>query len=281
MKTIREETIRDTVAALCVEANLRLPPDVCAALERAKKVEDGEIAGEVLALLQKNERIAAERGLPICQDTGAACIFAEVGTDLHIEGDFEAAVTDGVRKGYAEGYLRKSMVSDPLRLHGGNTGDNTPGFLTVRLVPGDTLRLTVMPKGFGSENMSRLAMLKPSNGAEGVKKFILETVELAGSNACPPMILGVGIGGCFDRVALLAKEALLRPLDIPNPDPAYAALEKELLEEINRMGIGPQGFGGKTTCLGVAVEWMPTHVAGLPVAVNVSCHVTRRATMIL
>ena len=199
--------------------------------------------------------------------------------EVHIEGDFEAAVNAGVALGYTGGYLRKSMVKDPLRRE--NTGDNTPAAITVRLVPGDELKLTVAPKGFGSENMSRLAMLKPADGVEGVKRFVLETVKLAGPNPCPPIVLGVGIGGTFDKAAYLAKHALLRPIDEPNPDPWYAALEKELLEEINALGIGPQGFGGKTTALGLNIETMPTHVAGLPVAVNISCHVTRRASAVL
>ncbi len=205
-----------------------------------------------------------------------AVVFAELGQEAHIDGDFEAAVNEGVRRGYGEGYLRKSMVADPLRRAG--TGDNTPAALHLRLVPGDKLRLTVAPKGFGSENMSRLAMLRPADGVAGVERFVLETVRLAGSNPCPPMVLGVGIGGSFDGVALLAKQALLRPLDEPNPDEYYAALEKKLLAEVNSLGIGPQGFGGRTTALGLAIETAPTHVAGLPVAVNVSCHATRRAS---
>ncbi len=205
-----------------------------------------------------------------------AVVFAEVGQEVHIDGDFEAAVNEGVRRGYGEGYLRKSIVGDPLRRV--NTCDNTPAALHLRLVPGDKLRLTVAPKGFGSENMSRLAMLRPADGVEGVERFVLETVRLAGPNPCPPMVLGVGIGGSFDGVALLAKQALLRPLDRPNPDGYYAALEKKLLAAVNELGIGPQGFGGKTTALGLAIETAPTHVAGLPVAVNVSCHATRRAS---
>lgn len=208
-----------------------------------------------------------------------ACVFVELGTDVHIEGDFEAAIHEGVRKGYGEGYLRKSIVADPLRR--GNTGDNTPAAITVHLVNGDGCRITVAPKGFGSENMSRIKMLKPSDGVEGFKEFVLETVQLAGSNPCPPVILGIGVGGSFDKVAYLAKKALLRPLDRSHPDPFYAKLETDLLESINALGIGPQGFGGKTTCLGLAIETMPTHVAGLPVAVNVSCHATRRASAAL
>ena len=205
-----------------------------------------------------------------------AVVFAEVGQEVHIDGDFEAAVNEGVRRGYGEGYLRKSIVGDPLRRV--NTEDNTPAAITLRLVPGDGCRITVAPKGFGSENMSRLAMLRPADGVEGVERFVLETVRLAGPNPCPPMVLGVGIGGSFDGVALLAKQALLRPLDKPNPDEYYAKLEKKLLAAVNELGIGPQGFGGKTTALGLAIETAPTHVAGLPVAVNVSCHATRRAS---
>ena len=208
-----------------------------------------------------------------------ACVFVELGQEVYIDGKFEEAIHQGVRRGYGEGFLRKSIVGDPLRRV--NTEDNTPAAITVRIVPGDRCVVTVAPKGFGSENMSRLAMLKPADGVEGVKKFVLETVRLAGPNPCPPTVLGIGVGGSFDKVAVLAKHALLRPLDEPNPDPFYAALEAELLEEINKLGVGPQGFGGKTTCLGLAIETAPTHVAGLPVAVNVSCHVTRRAAEVL
>lgn len=276
MRDIPAKNIEDAVAGLCAQANLRLPGDVERAIRRAEETEPWPGAKEALGILGENLRIAGEKGLPICQDTGLACVFAEIGQDAHITGDFEAAVNAGVRRGYGDGYLRKSVVADPLRR--ANTGDNTPAAITVRLVPGDKIRLTVAPKGFGSENMSRLAMLKPSDGEEGVKDFVLETVRLAGPNPCPPVILGVGIGGTFDKVAYLAKKALLRPLDVPNPDPYYAAMERELLEKINSLGIGPQGFGGRTTALGVAIETMPTHVAGLPAAVNMSCHVTRRAS---
>jgi fumarate hydratase subunit alpha len=263
------------VARLCVQANLELPEDVARAVAAAEAAESWPAAQNTLGILRENAAAAREGGMPICQDTGFACVFAEIGQDVHIAGSFEDAVNEGVRRGYGEGYLRKSVVRDPLRRE--NTGDNTPAALTVRLVPGDGLRITVAPKGFGSENMSRLKMLKPSDGAEGVKEFVVETVRLAGPNPCPPIVLGVGIGGTFDKVALLAKHALLRPLDVPNPDPYYAEMERELLHEINALGIGPQGFGGASTALGVAIETMPTHVAGLPVAVNVSCHVTRRA----
>lgn len=279
MRTISAARITEAVARLCIRANTVLPPDVAAALEACRTAEPWPLAGETLDLLRDNLAQARERDLPICQDTGMACVFVELGQEVHIEGNFEEAVHEGVRRGYGEGYLRKSMVADPLRRV--NTGDNTPAAVTLRLVPGDKCAVTVAPKGFGSENMSRLAMLKPADGVEGVKNFVVETVRLAGPNPCPPVVLGVGIGGSFDKVAALAKHALLRPLDRPNPDPFYAQLEGELLEEINALGIGPQGFGGRTTCLGLAIEAAPTHVAGLPVAVNVSCHVTRRASEVL
>lgn len=276
MKNIDAKVIEDTVARLCIEANLRLPPDVINAIERAEKAEPWDGAKRILSLLGDNVRIASEKTLPVCQDTGMACVFVELGQDVHIDGDFEEAVNNGVRRGYGEGYLRKSVVCDPLRRV--NTGDNTPALLTVKLTRGDKMRITVMPKGFGSENMSALKMLKPADGVEGVKNFVLDTVEKAGANPCPPIIIGVGIGGSFDKAAYLAKHALLRPVDEPNPDEYYAALESELLDKINALGIGPQGFGGKTTALAVLIEAMPTHVAGLPVAVNISCHATRRAS---
>lgn len=276
MKNIDAKVIEDTVARLCIEANLRLPPDVINAIESAEKAEPWDGAKRILSLLGDNVRIASEKTLPVCQDTGMACVFVELGQDVHIDGDFEQAVNNGVRRGYGEGYLRKSVVCDPLRRV--NTGDNTPALLTVKLTRGDKMRITVMPKGFGSENMSALKMLKPADGVEGVKNFVLETVEKAGANPCPPIIVGVGIGGSFDKAAYLAKHALLRPVDEPNSDEYYAALESELLDKINALGIGPQGFGGKTTALAVLIEAMPTHVAGLPVAVNISCHATRRAS---
>ena len=279
MRTIPAARITEAVARLCIRANTVLPPDVAAALEAFRASEPWPLAGETLDLLRDNLAQARERDLPICQDTGMACVFVELGQEVRIEGDFEQAVHEGVRRGYGEGYLRKSIVADPLRRV--NTGDNAPAAITLRLVPGDQCALTVAPKGFGSENMGRLAMLKPADGVEGVKKFVVETIRLAGSNPCPPVVLGIGIGGSFDKAAALAKHALLRPLDRPNPDPYYAQLEAELLEEINALGIGPQGFGGRTTCLGLAIKTAPTHVAGLPVAVNVSCHVTRRATEVL
>ena len=276
MKTIPASRIADTVATLCIQANTQLPADVKAALDAAQAAEPWPLAKTTLGLLQKNLVVAAEQNLPICQDTGMACVFIELGQQVQIEGDLEQAINEGVRRGYGEGYLRKSITGDPLKRC--NTDDNTPAFLSLHFVPGDEVKITVAPKGAGSENMSRLAMLKPADGVEGVKNFILDTVRQAGSNPCPPIVLGVGIGGSFDKCAYLAKKALLRPLDVPNHDPYYAQLEQELLAAINELGIGPQGFGGRTTCLGLAIEQMPTHVAGLPAAVNVSCHVTRRAS---
>ena len=276
MRTIAAERIRDTVAELCIRANRQLPDDIVKAIKAAGQEESWPTAKYTLEILQENMALAKERELPVCQDTGMACVFLELGQDVHVEGDLNEAIHEGVRRGYGKGYLRKSIVEDPLRRI--NTEDNTPAAITVHIVPGEVLKITVAPKGFGSENMSRLAMLKPADGVEGVKSFVYETVKIAGPNPCPPIVLGIGIGGSFDKVAALAKQALLRPLDQPNPDPYYAALEKELLEGINELGIGPQGFGGKTTALGVSIETMATHVAGLPVAVNVSCHVTRRAS---
>ena len=276
MRIISAADIAAAVARLCIQANTQLPADITAALDLQRKQEPWPLAQETLELLWDNLEVAEAKNLPICQDTGMACVFVELGQDVHIDGNFEEAIHEGVRKGYGEGYLRKSIVGDPLRRV--NTEDNTPAAITVHLVPGDGCAITVAPKGFGSENMSRLGMLKPADGVDGVKKFVVDTVRLAGPNPCPPTVLGIGIGGSFDKVAYLAKKALLRPIDQPNPDPFYAQLEQELLEEINALGIGPQGFGGLTTCLGLAIETMPTHVAGLPVAVNVSCHATRRAT---
>ena len=276
MRNLDAKLIEDAVARLSIKANLELPDDVAAALDKARAQETWDPAKRVLSLLGDNVRIADEKGLPICQDTGMACVFVELGQDVHVIGSLEDAVNRGVRRGYTDGYLRKSVVSDPLRRV--NTEDNTPALLTVRLTDGDKVKITVMPKGFGSENMSAIKMLKPADGVEGVKKFVLDTVNAAGANPCPPIIVGVGIGGSFDKCSYLAKHALLRRLDEPNPDPYYAALETELLDKINALGIGPQGFGGRTTALAVQIETMPTHVAGLPVAVNVSCHATRRAS---
>ena len=276
MREIPVSRITDAVERLCIEANTRLPDDVKRAIEACRACEDGDIAVGVLDNIMENYQIADRECVPICQDTGMACVFIELGQDVHINGNLDEAVNEGVRRGYEKAYLRKSITADPLQRV--NTGDNTPAFLTVHLVPGDVCKITVAPKGAGSENMSRLTMLKPADGVQGVKDFVMETVKQAGANPCPPIVLGIGIGGSFDKCAALAKKALLRPLDQPNADPYYAALEKELLDAINATGFGPQGFGGATTCLGVCIEQLPTHVACLPVAVNVSCHVTRRAS---
>lgn len=279
MRNISAQAITDTVARLCIEANTRLPQDVQAALDKARQEEPWPLAKNTLDLLWSNLSAAREKDLPICQDTGMACVFLEIGQEVHIAGDLKAAVQEGVRRGYAAGWLRKSVVRDPFDRV--NTGDNTPAMLYFDLVPGEQIKITVAPKGFGSENMSRIAMLRPSDGLEGVKRFVLQTVQDAGPNPCPPIVVGVGIGGTFDKAALLAKQALLRELDTPNEDPFYRALEQELLESINALGIGPQGFGGRTTALAVNILTSPTHIAGLPVAVNLNCHVTRHVTEVL
>ena len=277
MREIFAEQITQVVRRLCIEANCHLPQDMKGRIEACRAQEGWEPAREILDRIMENGEIGG--GFPICQDTGMACVFLEVGQELHIAGDLAQAVDEGVRRGYAQGYLRKSVVSDPLERV--NSGDNTPAMLYTQLVPGDRLAITVAPKGFGSENMSRIAMLKPSDGVEGVKDFIVDTVEQAGPNPCPPIVVGVGLGGTFDKCALLAKKALLRELGTPSPLPFYAELERELLDRINALGIGPQGFGGRTTALAVHIETLPTHIAGLPCAVNINCHVARHATEVL
>ena len=280
MRELDVSVIRDTVARLCIEANTHLPADVKAAIRDFREKEDWTIARGVLDNIVENFSIADGENVPICQDTGMACVFLEVGQEVHfVGGGLYDAVNEGVRRGYTEGYLRKSVVADPIRR--GNTGDNTPAMIHTDIVPGDRVKITVGPKGFGSENMSAIKMLKPSDGLEGIKKFILDTVETAGPNPCPPMVVGVGIGGTFEKAAYLAKKALMRPLDVRNPDPYYEELEKELLERINALGIGPQGFGGLTTALGLNIEVLPTHIAGMPCAVNIGCHATRHATEVL
>ena len=279
MRTLSASVITETVKRLCVEANCYLPGDMKACIEQAHNEEKWPQAKEILERIIENYQIADEKFQPICQDTGVACVFLKIGQDLHIEGNIEAAVNEGVRQGYTEGFLRKSVVRDPLDRV--NTGDNTPAMLYYEIVDGDKLEITVAPKGFGSENMSQIKMLRPSDGLQGVKDFVLKAVEEAGPNPCPPIVVGVGIGGTFDRAALLAKKALIRNVDQRNEDPFYADLEQELLEKINELGIGPQGFGGKTTALAVNIETYPTHIAGLPVAVNINCHVTRHKTEVL
>ena len=280
MKEISTEQIIDVIKRLCIESNQKLPADIKNCIKSCRECEDGHIAKGVLDQIITNYEIAESENVPICQDTGMACVFMEIGQDVHITGQSLAeAVNEGVRQGYAEGYLRKSVVKDPVRR--GNTGDNTPAMLYTEIVDGDGIKITVGPKGFGSENMSAIRMFKPSAGIEGIKDFILETVENAGPNPCPPMVVGVGIGGTFDKAALLAKKALMRNVDVANSDPYYAKLEIEMLEKINKLGIGPQGFGGKTTALALNIETMPTHIAGMPCAININCHVTRHKTEII
>ena len=280
MKTINVNEIIKTVKELSIEANYYLPNDVKEAIEKAEKNEKWPIANNILNKILENSQIAATEKMPICQDTGMACVFVDIGQDVHITGgSLEEAINEGVRQGYAEGFLRKSVVKDPI--HRVNTNDNTPALIYYNMVPGDKVKITVAPKGFGSENMSRIAMLKPSDGLEGVKNFVLETVRMAGPNPCPPIVIGIGIGGSFDKAAYLAKKALIRPVNENNTDEFYGNLEKELLEEVNKIGTGPQGFGGKTTALALNIETYPTHIAGLPVAVNINCHATRHKERVL
>lgn len=279
MREIKGSEITKTIKDMCIKSNVRLPEDVAHCISCMREEEPWEPAKEILDNIVTNFELAKDLNKPICQDTGMACVFVKIGQEVHVDGNLEETIQEGIRQGYKEGYLRKSIVSDPLERV--NTGDNTPGVIYYEIVPGDQLEIELAAKGFGSENMSRIAMLRPSDGIEGVKDFVIETVKLAGPNPCPPIVVGVGIGGTFDKVALLSKKALLRPVDSENPVALYANLEKELLEEINKLGIGPQGFGGKTTALGVNIETYPTHIAGLPVAVNISCHVARHIKEVL
>ncbi len=280
MREIDVKLIKEKIENLCIDVNIYLPSDITKALNLCCENEDGTLAKDILGDIIKNYTLAEDRKIPVCQDTGLTCVFLEIGQDVHfVGGDLTDAVNEGVRAGYQNGYLRKSAVKDPVLR--GNTGDNTPAMLYTEIVKGDKVKITVAPKGFGSENMSQIKMLKPSDGVEGIKAFVLKVIEEAGPNPCPPMVVGVGIGGTFDKCALLSKKALLRPIDTENEIPFYADLEKELLEKINKMGIGPQGFGGKTTALGVNIETMPTHIAGMPCAVNISCHVTRHKSEVI
>lgn len=280
MRTIDANEIIKEVKRMVIEANYYLPNDVMEALKKAKEEDDWNLSKDILDKIVQNAEIASNEQVPMCQDTGMAVVFVDIGQEVVIEnGYIEDAINEGIRQGYSEGLLRKSVVKDPLNRE--NTKDNTPGIINYNVVPGDKLTISVAAKGFGSENMSRLKMLKPAEGLQGVKDFILETVELAGPNACPPIVVGVGLGGTFDKVTLLAKKALMRDLDKYNENPYYADLEKELLEEINELGIGPQGFGGKTTALKVSIEYYPTHIAGLPIAVNINCHATRHKEVTL
>jgi len=280
MKEIHVNKITDSVKKLCMEANYFLPSDVKCAIANAEAEETWPVAKDILEKILENVDVSKVENVPMCQDTGMVCVFIEIGQDVHVTGgSIEDAVNEGVRLGYSEGYLRKSVVGDPKKRV--NTGDNTPAVIYYDIVPGDKLKIMVAPKGFGSENMSQIKMLKPADGIEGVKEFIIKTVKEAGPNPCPPIVVGVGIGGTFDRAALLAKKALIRSLSERNEDPFYRDLEEELLKKINSLGIGPQGFGGKTTALAVNIETFPTHIAGLPVAVNINCHVTRHKEITL
>ena len=273
MREISASRITEVVKRLCIEANCHLPQDVKTCIEGCHAAEPWAPAREILERIIENYQIADNENVPICQDTGVACVFLKIGQEVHIDGSIEDAVNEGVRQGYGEGYLRKSVVGDPLNRV--NTGDNTPAMIYYDIVPGDKLEIMVAPKGFGSENMSQIKMLRPSDGVEGVIDFVCKVVQEAGPNPCPPIIVGVGIGGTFDKAAYLAKKALMRSAEERHPDPYYAELEQKILDKVNALGIGPQGFGGKTTALCVNIEKFPTHIAGLPVAVNINCHVTR------
>ncbi|MBA3043503.1 fumarate hydratase [archaeon] len=282
MREIATKKITDAVAQLCIEANYYLPDDVTEALKKAKEKEVSPVGRAVLDEIFENLRIAREEKLPICQDCGTSVFLIELGQDVHItEGSFYDAINDGVRKGYKEGYLRKSMTYDPV-LTRANTGDNTPAVIHTDIVPGDKIKICFCPKGGGCENMSTLKMMSPAEGMEVVKKFVIDFVSEASGNPCPPSIIGVGIGGTFEKAAFLAKKAVLRsPLGTPHPDERYAKVENELLEEINRLGIGPMGFGGRITALAVHIEIHPAHVALMPVAVNINCHAARQKTVVI
>lgn len=281
MREINVEEITKTVEKLCIESNYYLPQDVKMALEDALVKEESPLAKEILQDILKNQDIARTNNVPICQDTGLAVIFLELGQDVRlVGGDLNEAIDEGVRRGYKYGFLRKSAVDDPFIVRK-NTGDNTPAIVHTKIVPGDKVKLILAPKGGGSENMSALAMLKPSDGIKGIKKFVIDTVDKAGSNPCPPIIVGIGIGGTIEKTTLIAKQALLRTVGEHNANPEVARLEKELLEEINKLGIGPQGFGGRSTALAVNIETFPAHIASMPVAINIQCHVARHKEAII
>ena len=280
IRTVQTEIITETIKKMCIEANYSLSSDMVKAMRKAEEKEESVLGKQILAQLQDNLEIAASDMIPICQDTGMAVVFLEVGQDVHFEGgSFEDAVNEGVRRGYTEGFLRKSVVGDPILRE--NTKDNTPAVIHTRIVEGDRVKITVAPKGFGSENMSRVFMLKPAEGLEGVKNAILTAVKDAGPNACPPLVVGVGIGGTFEKCALMAKKALTREVGKHSDIPYVRKLEEEMLEKINCLGIGPGGLGGKVTALAVNVNTYPTHIAGLPVAVNICCHVNRHTVCVL
>ncbi len=280
MRTLNVKDVTDNIREMCIEANYFLSDDMKCAIQHAINVEEAPLGRQILGQLQENMKIAEEEMIPVCQDTGMAVIFMEIGQDVHFEGgNLKEAIHEGVRRGYAEGYLRKSVVKDPIIRE--NTGDNTPAVIHYEIVSGDQVRITVAPKGFGSENMSRVFMLKPADGMEGVKNAVLTAVRDAGPNACPPVVVGVGIGGTFEKCALLAKKALTRPVNTRSEIPYISELEKDLLQRINCMGIGPGGLGGSTTAIAVNINTYPTHIAGLPVAVNICCHVNRHSMRIL
>ena len=280
MRSINTSEIIKNIKEMCIEANHYLSEDMRKVFDQAKKQEQSRLGCQILEQLDENLNIAAKDMIPICQDTGMAVVFMEIGQDVHIEGDpIEDAVNEGVRQGYTDGYLRKSVVNDPILRE--NTKDNTPAVIHYSIVPGENIKITLAPKGFGSENMSKIFMLKPADGIEGVKEAVLSAVRDAGPNACPPMVVGVGIGGTFEKCAYLSKKALARPADSSSPIPYVKELEEELLEKINCLGIGPGGLGGTQTALAVNVETYPTHIAGLPVAVNICCHVNRHVSRVL
>ena len=275
MREVNVSEITDVVEKLCIDSNYYLPEDVREALENALEGEESPLGKEILQDILKNQEIARTKNVPICQDTGLAVLFLELGQDVRlIGGALEEAINEGVRRGYEKGYLRKSTVDDPF-MERKNLGDNTPAIIHTKIVPGDKVKMILAPKGGGSENMSALAMLKPSDGVEGIRKFVLDTVEKAGSNPCPPIIVGVGIGGTIEKTTLIAKQSLLRNIGEQNPNPKIAELEKELLVQVNNLGIGPQGFGGRTTALAVHIETFPAHIASMPVAINIQCHAAR------
>lgn len=280
MRVVNAEEITKNIKEMCIEANLILSNDVKNAIHQAAETENSQLGKQIISTLVENMEIAEQDQIPICQDTGMTVVFVKIGQDVHIEGEYlEDAINEGIRQGYNEGYLRKSVVKDPIDRV--NTKDNTPGVIHYEIVRGDSIEVTVAPKGFGSENMSRVCMLKPADGIEGVKNAVIETVKMAGPNACPPMVVGVGIGGTFEKCALLAKKALTRNLETPSNISYVRELEKELLDKINSLDIGPAGLGGRTTALGVNIETYPTHIAGLPVAINICCHVNRHITRVI
>ena len=280
MRTINTEIITQQIKEMCMEVNIHLSEDVKSAILKAREKEESSLGQQILGQLEENMDIADETKIPICQDTGMTVVFLKVGQDVHFEGTYiEDAINQGIREGYQEGYLRKSVVKDPVDRV--NTKDNTPGVIHYEIVPGDQVEITVAPKGFGSENMSRLYMLKPADGLDGIRNAILETVKLAGPNACPPIVVGVGIGGTFEKCAILAKKALTRDLNSSSEIPYVKALEEEMLDKINALGIGPAGLGGRVTALGINIETYPTHIAGMPVAVNICCHVNRHIRRVI